>query len=172
MNLLTPCRRALLACIVATVALAPFSAEAQNRHGGGVGYGHGGGYGHRGGHGHHGGVYWGPGLFLGGLTFGIGLGSYHHVQPGYPGYVLVEPPPFYYPLPLQAMPQPPSAQPAQRGAADPVIYPRNGQSAAQTEADRQECNRWATTLPSAMADASVFNRATAACLDGHGYSVR
>ena len=26
-----------------------------------------------------------------------------------------------------------------------IIYPRSGQSAAQTEADRQECNRWATT---------------------------
>ena len=174
MNILTVCSRALIAGIVATAALAPLSAEAQSRHGGGGHYGHGGGYGYRGGHGHYGGAYWGPGVFLGGLAIGIGLGSYNYgypAYPAYPGYVVVEPPPVSYPLPTQAMPQPLAAQPAQR-AADPVIYPRNGQSAAQTEADRLECNRWATTLPSAMADASVFNRATAACMDGHGYSMR
>ena len=55
---------------------------------------------------------------------------------------------------------------------DPIIYPRNGQSTAQTEADRQECNRWATTQPSAMNDAGVFNRAVEACMDGRGYSMR
>ena len=36
----------------------------------------------------------------------------------------------------------------------------------------QECNRWATTQPSAMADAQVFQRAVAACMDGRGYTVR
>lgn len=176
MNILTLGSRALTAAIVATAALAPLSAEAQSRHGGG--YGHGGGYSYRHGHGHHGGGYWGPGVFLGGLAIGIGLGSYNDrypaypAYPGYPGYVVVEPPPVYYPLPVQRLPLPLAAPPAQRSAADPVIYPRNGQSAAQTEADRLACNRWATTLPSAMADASVFNRATDACMDGNGYSIR
>ena len=171
MTILTLGSRALIAGIVATSALAPLSAEAQSRHGGG--YGHGGGHSHRGGHGHFGGGYWGPGVFVGGLAIGIGLGSYNHGYgyTGYPGYVVVEPPPVYYPAPVQPMPQPLAAPPAQ-GSADPVIYPRNGQSAAQSEADRLACNRWATSLPSAMADASVFNRATAACMDGRGYTVR
>lgn len=46
------------------------------------------------------------------------------------------------------------------------------QSAAQTETDRQECSRWATTQPRAMADASVFQHAVAACMDGRGYTTR
>ena len=55
---------------------------------------------------------------------------------------------------------------------DPIFYPRNGQTAAQTEADRQDCNRWATTQAGAMSDAQIFQRATFACMDGRGYSVR
>ena len=55
---------------------------------------------------------------------------------------------------------------------DPIFYPRNGQTPAQTEADRQDCNRWATTQAGAMSDAQVFQRATYACMDGRGYTVR
>ena len=58
------------------------------------------------------------------------------------------------------------------GRPDPVIYPRNSQNAQQTEADRQECNRWATTQPAALADGSVFQRAVEACMDGRGYSMK
>ena len=54
----------------------------------------------------------------------------------------------------------------------PIIYPRNGQSAQQQEADMQACNRWATTQPAAMNDASVFQRSVEACMDGRGYSMR
>ena len=46
------------------------------------------------------------------------------------------------------------------------------QRAAQLEADRQECNRWATTQQAALADARVFQRAVAACMDGRGYTLR
>ena len=42
----------------------------------------------------------------------------------------------------------------------------------QTEIDRQECNRWATTQPSAVADAGVFQRAVEACMDGRGYTMK
>jgi hypothetical protein len=56
--------------------------------------------------------------------------------------------------------------------AAPVVYPRQGQSAEQQEFDNRECNRWATTQQAAMADASVFNRAVEACMDGRGYTLR
>ena len=89
-----------------------------------------------------------------------------------PNYVVVNPP-TYYPQPVYTV-QPAPAAPAQAPAAapEPIFYPRNGQSAAQVEADRQACNRWATTQHNAMNDASIFQRATLACMDGRGYTAR
>jgi len=55
---------------------------------------------------------------------------------------------------------------------DPIIYPRQGQDAQRTELDRQQCNRWATTQPAAVADAATFQRAVEACMDGRGYTMR
>lgn len=176
--------RSLTAIALVVLAAGPLPVDAQSRHGGGArpgggGYHHGPGYVYRPGYwpGYRSGYrsgYWGPGLLWGGVGLGIGIGlgsAPYYGWPGYPGYVIADPPPVYY------LPQPqPQAQPlpipGERGAPDPVIYPRNGQSPAQTEADRQDCNRWATTVPSAMADASVFNRATGACMDGRGYTLR
>ena len=134
-------------------------AAAQARHGGASGGHHGGWHGHGG--------HWGPRAFWGGVGIGIGLGYYYDPwypypgYPGYPGYAVVESPPAAY----YAVPPAPAAP-------DPVFYPRNGQSATETEADRQACNRWATTQPDAMADAGVFHRATLACMDGRGYTAR
>ncbi len=125
-----------------------------------------------------------PGHWRGGVSIGIGVPLY--VGPGYaPGYYA---PGYYgpwygygyaYPAPLvvappaaPAEPIAPPAPPAPKGPPDPIFYPSRQQSAAQLEADRQDCNRWATTQPSAMADASVFHRATLACMEGRGYSVR
>ena len=82
------------------------------------------------------------------------------------GYAVVAPPPD------AETSQPVPAAPAPKALPDSIIYPRSGQSATQTEADRQECNRWATTQPSAMTEAQVFQRAVAACMDGRGYTVR
>ena len=62
--------------------------------------------------------------------------------------------------------------PAAARAPDPIFYPKNGQTAAQTETDRQDCNRWATTQAGAMNDASIFQRATFACMEGRSYTVR
>jgi hypothetical protein len=104
-------------------------------------------------------------LWIGGAPYYYANGAYYAPAPPQ-GYVVVEPPPGAD----AAVPVP--APPAPKVAPDPIIYPRNGQSAAQTETDRQECNRWATTQPSAMADAEVFQRAVAACMDGRGYTVR
>ncbi len=174
MNTLTRCCTTALAAIVMAVGLVPLDAEAGGRHGG-HGYG-----GHRG-HGHGHGPGWG-GVGLG-LGLGLGLGwlgsrySYSYGPPVYsgysaPGYVVVEPPVVYREVPRTVYRDVPVREAAPVSRADPIIYPRNGQSAEQTEADRQECNRWATTQPSAMADASVFNRATEACMDGRGYTLR
>jgi hypothetical protein len=163
-----------LAIAVGALALACSGALAQSRggfHGGGY---HGGGY-HGGGYHHGGGYYrgggWGPGPFWGGIGLGIGLGlagSYYYDSPDY--LVIDQPPLYYAPPPPPVYPAPPA--PAAAPTADPIFYPRNGQSAPQTEADRQACNRWATTQPRAMADASVFQRATFACMDGRGYTAR
>lgn len=111
----------------------------------------------------------------GGVSIGIGVPLYGYGYPyayGSPWY----PGPYYYPTPMYAAPQvvyePVPAAPAAPAAPDPIFYPRNGQSPAKTEADRQACNKWATTQPHAMADASVFHRATLACMEGRGYTVR
>ena len=71
---------------------------------------------------------------------------------------------------VPSRPEPALAGPASR--PEPVVYPRNGQDAQQTEADRQACERWATTQPAALADAAVFMRAVEACMDGRGYTMR
>jgi hypothetical protein len=104
-------------------------------------------------------------LWLGGAPYYYANGVYYATAPG-PGYVVVAPPPGAEAAQPAPPPPPPKAPP------EPVIYPRSGQSAAQTEADRRDCNRWATTQPAALADAEVFQRAVAACMDARGYSVR
>lgn len=127
----------------------------------GPGYHHGGHY--RGGYyrgGHHRG-----GWVLGGLALGLGVGALIAARPWEP--VVVQPPTYVY-----VEPPPAVGTPVPSKVPEPIVYPSSGQSAEQTEADRQACNRWATTQPSAMADASVFHRATLACLEGRGYTVR
>jgi len=106
-------------------------------------------------------------LSVGGLPYYYANGVYYTAAVPGPGYTVVAPP--QEGAVVQAAAVAPALPPAK---PDPVIYPRNGQSPAQTEADRQDCNRWATTQPTAMNDASVFNRAVEACMDGRGYSMR
>lgn len=104
-------------------------------------------------------------LWIGGAPYYYANGVYYAPAPG--GYTVVAPPPGADSAqPLPPPPPPTAAAPA------PIVYPRNGQTPAQTEADQQQCNSWAATQPSAVADASVFQRAVAACLDARGYTVR
>lgn len=172
--------RRTLAIAAGALALACTGAQAAPHGGGGWhggGGGHGGGWHGGGGWHEHGGWHggyrggWGFDPFWG---FGLGLGVAALASPLYydqPDVVYVNPPVYYPPVPVYSPPAPTYAPPAP-AVPDPIFYPRNGQSAAQTEADRQDCNRWATTQPKAMADASVFQRATFACMDGRGYSAR
>jgi len=192
--------RMLAAALAASAAMlaVPLIAEAGPGGGGGggsPGYNHGGGGGgggwHGGGGGYYGGYrgwyggwgyrgYWGPGYYWPAYYWGTGVAlaygapyyGYYGGYYGYPAYaapvteyVVSEPPPGDR---VTRSGQPvPSAPPP-----DPIFYPRNGQSAAQTEVDRQDCNRWATTQSGAMSDAQIFQRATFACMDGRGYSSR
>ena len=101
--------------------------------------------------------------------YGYRGGPWH--RPWGPGFVVVAPPIFYdVPPPPVAVEAPPVSVVSTK--PDPVIHPRNGQGAQQTEFDRQQCNRWATTQQAAMADAGVFQRAVEACMDGRGYTMR
>lgn len=136
--------------IVATLAAATGAASAGPRY-----------YGPRHHHHHHGGVGLG-GLVLG-LAVAVPLIALAHEADRAPDVVYMPPP---APLP------PPAPVVYAPARAEPVIYPRNGQNNAQLEADRRDCNRWATTQPAAMADTSVFNRAVEACMDGRGYTLR
>jgi hypothetical protein len=162
----------------AALAAAPVAASAAGGHGGGGGGHWGGGGGHwSGGGGHWGGGGWhGHGGGWGGVSIGVGFGSpwyypyypyYGYAPYYYPGYVVASPA-----YPVAAAPGDTVVSTSPQAAPEPVVYPRNGQSAEQTEADQRDCNRWATSQPRAMADASVFQRATIACLEGRGYTVR
>ncbi len=160
-------------------------------HGGGHpsgGWNHGGHY--YGGH-YHGGYaypYWGWGL---GVGVGIGYASAYWGWPYYYGYggpYYGYAWPYYGPYYTDGYYGRPNAYetpPASSGSGsttasaapatpppEPIYYPRNGQSDAQKETDLRDCNRWATTQPPAMADASVFQRAVLACMDGRGYTAR
>ncbi len=121
--------------------------------------------GYRGGHGGRGGYYRGGGGWGWGVGLGVGAG------------LLLAAPWYYPPATTVIVEQPPQtivvpAPPPQPLRPEPVIYPRNGQTAQQLEADRQDCNRWATTQPAALNDSSVFMRAVDACMDGRGYTTK
>jgi hypothetical protein len=97
-------------------------------------------------------------LWVGGMPYYYANGVYYSPVPE--GFAVVTPPPGA--ASAEPLPGPPGF----------IIYPRNGQSAAQTDADRLACEQWAGTQPDADRDASVLQRAFEACMDGRGYSVR
>ncbi len=159
----TSLKTALRAVVLAGASLAlAGGAEAQSR-------GHGGGY-YRGG---GGGGWHGAPWVWGGVGLGLGLGlasAYAWPYYGAPAYVY-NPPAVVYAQP-EVVTSPVPAYPDQGTTAQPVIYPRNGQSAAQMGADSDQCSQWAGHQPNATSDRSVFNRAIAACMDGRGYTLR
>lgn len=127
-------------------------------------------------------AYGGP---VGAISVGYRGGRGGHYRGGWrggwgPAWGVVLAAPWVVPTVVLAQPQtvvieppaPPQVAPSAPSRPEPVIYPRNGQTPQQLEADRQECNRWATTQPAALADSSVFMRAVDACMDGRGYTTK
>jgi hypothetical protein len=174
----------LVACaaLVCEPAAAARSGGGGGWHGGGGGW-HGGGYYHGGYRGYYHGGY--PGYYwpaFWGVGVGIGIGYYGGYYRGYYPYYAPYYDGYYYdpalaPAPVYSAAEPGAprvGQPVPQAAApaEPIFYPRNGQSAETTESDRRECNRWATTQRGAMDDASIFQRATLACMEGRGYTVK
>jgi hypothetical protein len=170
------------------VAARAVAAHAGGWHGGGWNGGgwHGGGY-YRGGYGHWG--HYGYWPYWGAVGVGIGIGAIGYYGGYYGGYYRPYYGGYYAPYydayndpqlvvaPTYTTGEAGTARtgqpvPQSSAAAEPIFYPRNGQSAEATESDRRECNRWATTQRGAMGDASIFQRATFACMEGRGYTVR
>lgn len=81
---------------------------------------------------------------------------------------------------------PPEPQPEPAAAEKVFVYPRQGQSAELQASDEYECHRWAsgqsgfdpTTVATGQASGAEaalrqdYQRASAACLEGRGYTVR
>jgi hypothetical protein len=86
----------------------------------------------------------------------------------------VAPPPPPPPPPGTVMP------PMAVGSDQLFVYPKGGQSEVQMAADRRDCANWASTQTGYDPAVNVptdprrsdYRRATAACLESHGYTVR
>ncbi len=122
-----------------------------------------------------------------GMTYYFANGNYYQAAPG--GYVVVQPPlgietvmptqtqwptqsPIQTPQPPQ-LPQLPQLPLAPQAASDsPLIYPQNGQSAEQVQADSTQCSNWAAGQPNGAGNVSAYNQAFGMCMDSRGYSVR
>jgi hypothetical protein len=139
-------------------------------------------------------------FWWGGVPYYYSNDLYYSWSPAYNGYVVSDPPPaatgddsaqnsgdaggVQYAQPQPGEPAPyngGAAAPSGAGVGDVYLYPRNGQSDAQTQNDRYECHSWAVnqtgfdpTRSSQQASGSSgdYRRAMIACLDARGYSAR
>ena len=161
----------------------------------GGGYGYGGRYWHGWGGGYWHGVFWpqvyfAPGFawFLPVLPFGYATywwggvpyyywnDAYYTWSPADSGYVATDPPP----VADGSAGDSSSGYGEAPGGSNVYLYPRNGQTDAQTQQDRYECHSWAvsqtgfdpTRSSQQSGSASAYRRAMIACLDARGYSAR
>ncbi len=120
-----------------------------------------------------------PYYYANGVYYMAGQGGYTVVAPPPDDAIVMQPPP--PPVGMPPAPPPNYAPPAPAGAQDGLmVYPRNGQSAAQMASDRAQCTDWAVNqtgydpLRSPPADSrrADFQRAAGACLDARGYTAR
>ncbi|MFZ4440520.1 MAG: DUF6515 family protein [Syntrophales bacterium] len=115
-------------------------------------------------------------IWVGGLPYYYANETYYTQGAG--GYVVVEPPKGEV-----SQTTPPAAQ----MSSDPLfVYPREGQSEQKQATDRYECHSWAvsqtdydpTQSPAGVPAAQIsqkrtdYQRATVACLEGRGYTVK
>jgi hypothetical protein len=116
-------------------------------------------------------TYW-----WGGMPYYYWNNLYYSWSPADNGYVVTDPPPVAGSEATDS-----SSDGTYGGAADVYLYPRNGQSDAQTQNDRYECHSWAVnqtgfdpTRSSRQSSGSAadYRRAMIACLDARGYSAR
>jgi hypothetical protein len=132
-------------------------------------------------------TYW-----WGGVPYYYANDVYYTYDPNYQGYVATDPPPAADPSGSAATSSDPSgasapqdaAQAGPNGPSGPngpldgappqiFMYPKNGQSAEQTAADRAACQQWATQQAGSVAqNGANYNRAMVACVEGRGYSAR
>jgi hypothetical protein len=120
---------------------------------------------------------------FGGQPYYYANDTYYVFSDSARGFQVVEPPPG---ADAGAAASPPAAAPVAGGADSLFVYPKNGQSAEQQSTDRYECHRWAvdqagfdpTRAGGGVAPDDVsqkragYARATTACLEGRGYTVR
>jgi hypothetical protein len=140
------------------------------------------------------GRWWGGGYY----GYGYGLGLYFAALPLYYETIWWGGVPYYYAdytfyrwndgvarYEVVAPPAEDGGAP-EPAAAEPYVYPRDGQSAEQQQRDRYDCHRWAADqthfdpthsnggvdAAAAPAAAGAYRRAESACLAGRGYTVR
>jgi hypothetical protein len=114
-------------------------------------------------------------VWIGGVPYYYANDVYYTWDSAQNAYVVVEPPA------NAANPSPPPSN-----HEELIIYPKNGQGAAQQAADRYDCHSWARTQTgfdptqvaggvapaSAASSRSAYDRAMSACLTARGYEVR
>jgi len=118
-------------------------------------------------------------FWWGGLPYYYWNNLYYTWSPGDYGYVVTDPPPV-----AGAEGDSSYGGATQQGSgsgSDVYLYPRNGQSDAQTQNDRYECHSWAVSQTGfdptrssqqGSGSAADYRRAMIACLDARGYSAR
>ena len=115
-------------------------------------------------------------LWWSGLPYYSWDDAYYLWSPQRAGYVITDPPPVN-----ESAADANDDAPATGGSPELYVYPRKGQSDAQTASDRFECHQWAVgqsgfdpsraTNPSGSTE-SNYHRAITACLDARGYSAQ
>ena len=127
-------------------------------------------------------------FWWGGIPYYYWNNLYYTYSPGDNGYIVTDPPPVAGSAGSDTGTEDsysgagaaPAGAPSSAGAGDVYLYPRNGQSDAQTQNDRYECHSWAvnqtgfdpTRSSQQSGNAADYRRAMIACLDARGYSAR
>jgi hypothetical protein len=116
-------------------------------------------------------------VWIGGGMFFLAAGTYYQWVNDTQEYVVVDAPA----APVQSLPQPVPQPVAAPSGYDVAFYPANGQTPAQMERDRYDCQRWAAqqtgfdpaTATYAPSDQVVylFRQNMANCLTSRGYGL-